>query len=147
MEDLATDMEKQMKRKEETEAKMRGMAEDIKQGQVALDEIRESLAMSDLYKRNIEDNIRYRRQKAEIAALNERIRKKEEDCNVNTNEALDFDIDKLTKAIEQRKRKVYIFDEKHPVLSNRPNSSIKSSANVIRTKDKLRSIRKNWPSR
>jgi chromosome segregation ATPase len=106
MDDLSADMEKQVKRKDETEAKLRGLAEDIQQGSVALDEIRESLATSDLYKRNIEDNIRYRRQKAEIATLSETIRKKEEDCNVNTNEALDFDIDKLTKAIEQRKRKV-----------------------------------------
>lgn len=106
MDDLAAEMEKQMKRKDETEAKLRGLAEDIKQGNVALDDIRESLASSDIYKRNIEDNIRYRRQKAEITTLNETIRKKEEDCNVNTNEALDFDIDKITKAIEQRKRKV-----------------------------------------
>lgn len=86
--------------------KLAGMNEDIKQGNEALDQIREQLATSDIYKRNIEDNIKYRKQKAELKTLEETIRKKEEEANINTSESLDFDLDKVTKAIEQRKRKL-----------------------------------------
>lgn len=54
-----TDEEKLAKKKQETEARIVAINEDVKKGNDTLLEIRESLATSDIFKRNIDDNIRY----------------------------------------------------------------------------------------
>jgi uncharacterized coiled-coil protein SlyX len=59
LEELMTDEEKLAKKKQETEARIVAINEDVKKGNDTLLEIRESLATSDIFKRNIDDNIRY----------------------------------------------------------------------------------------
>jgi hypothetical protein len=47
------------KKKQDIEARIVAISDDVKKGNDTLLEIRESLATSDIFKRNIDDNIRY----------------------------------------------------------------------------------------
>lgn len=106
LEELMTDEEKLAKKKQETEARIVAINEDVKKGNDTLLEIRESLATSDIFKRNIDDNIRYRKQKADLEKLNTRVKKKEEEAQLENTESVEFDMDRLTSTTEQKKRKL-----------------------------------------
>jgi len=59
LQELLEDEEKLSKKKQEAEANIEAINEKIKQGNDNLLEIREALATSDIFKRNISDNIRH----------------------------------------------------------------------------------------
>jgi hypothetical protein len=49
---------------------------------------------------------RYRKQKADLEKLNTRVKKKEEEAQLENTESVEFDMDRLTSTTEQKKRKV-----------------------------------------
>jgi hypothetical protein len=57
------------KKKQDIEARIVAISDDVKKGNDTLLEIRESLATSDIFKRNIDDNIRYYSDMPLVAAL------------------------------------------------------------------------------
>ncbi|KAL6065852.1 DNA repair protein rad50 [Balamuthia mandrillaris] len=67
-----------------------------------LDEIREMLATSDIHKRNIEENICYRKQKQCIAEKAAEIKAKEAALDLSSSEAIDFDIENLSQNIRKK---------------------------------------------
>lgn len=122
---LVADVEALTREKTLTENKILELNQNIKKGNEALLDIRESLATSDIFRRNIDDNIRYcnisvseaatliivcssryRKQRADLMKMEETIRIKESEIGENATESVEFDIDHLITSCEQKKRKV-----------------------------------------
>jgi len=114
-----------LEKKGDIEKSMSAEGEELKKKMAMLNHVKELGAKSELLRRNIEDNIKYREEKHKIQSLVDEIEKKEQTLKNSDTESLDFEIEKIEKLIEAKNKRLNQIDGKREIYKKNMNEITK----------------------